>query len=194
MSNTTMNSTVSARRTFLRASALAAGLAFLATATLTPTVATARNGNGTDGVGAKALVGTWRVTVTTFPCANPQATNPPFVSLLTFGDDGSLIETTSSPQFQPGQRSTGHGFWERTGPGAYRVISEAFIQFATNPAPPPPAPALQRGRQRLDQGIQMTSRDSFVSDASVAFFNSTAPNGVAPYFTGCARASGVRFE
>jgi hypothetical protein len=194
MNNTKTNSTVSGRRSFLRVSTLATGLALLATATLTPMVATAKNGNGTDGVGAKALVGTWRVTVTTFPCANPQATNPPFVSLLTFGEDGSLIETTSSPQFQPGQRSTGHGFWERTGPGAYRAISEAFIQFTTNPAPPPPAPALQRGRQQIDQGIQMTSRDSFVSDASVAFFNSTAPNGVAPYFTGCAKATGVRFE
>jgi hypothetical protein len=74
------------------------------------------------------------------------------------------------------------------------VVSEAFIQFATNPAPPPPALALQAGRQRIDQGIQMTSRDSFVSDAGVAFFNSTAANGVAPYFTGCAKATGVRFE
>jgi hypothetical protein len=114
--------------------------------------------------------------------------------LLSFGSDGSLIETTSSGQFQAGQRSTGHGLWERTGPGAYRAVSEAYIQFATNPAPPPPAPALQRGRQRIDQGIQMTSRDSFVADAAVSFFNSTADNGVAPYFTGCARALGVRFE
>ena len=189
-----MNNTMSGRRSFLRVTMAATGVALLAAATLAPTVAAAKNANGTDGVGAKALVGTWRVTVTTFPCANPQATNPPFVSLLTFSDDGSLIETTSSPQFLPGQRSTGHGFWERIGPGAYRVVSEAFIQFATNPAPPPPAPALQRGLQRLDQGIQMQSRDSFVSDASVTFFNSTAPNGVAPYFTGCAKASGVRFE
>ncbi len=66
--------------------------------------------------------------------------------------------------------------------------------FATNPAPPPPAPALQRGRQRIDQGIQMTSRDSFESDASVFFFNSTSDDGVAPYFSGCAKADGVRFE
>ena len=183
-----MNNTMSGRRSFLRATIAATGFALVAASTLAPTVAAAHN-----GAGSKALVGTWRVTVTTFPCANPQAKNPAFVSLLTFGNDGSLIETTSSPQFQPGQRSNGHGFWERIGPGAYRVISEAFIQFATNPAPPPPAPALQRGRQRLDQGIQMTSRDSFVSDASVSFFNSTAPNG-APYFTGCATASGVRFE
>ena len=182
------------RKSFLRMSASATGLALLATASLNPAVANAQGALDTDGVGAKALVGTWRVTVTTYPCANPQATNPPFVSLLTFGKDGSLIETTSSPQFQAGQRSTGHGRWERTGPGAFRAVSEAFIQFATNPPPPPPAPALQRGRQRLDQGIQMTSRDTFVSDAAVAFFDSTAPNGVAPYFTGCARASGVRFE
>jgi len=187
-----MNNTMSGRRSFLRVTMAATGVALLAAATLAPAVAAAKNANGTDGVGAKALVGTWRVTVTTFPCANPQATNRPFVSLLTFSEDGSLIETTSSPQFLPGQRSTGHGFWERIGPGAYRVISEAFIQLASNP--PPPAPALQVGRQRLDQGIQMKSRDSFVSDASVAFFNSTAPNGVAPYFTGCAKASGVRFE
>ena len=189
-----MNNTMSGRRSFLRASMAAAGLALLAGATSAPAIAEAKNASGTGGVGRYALVGTWRVTVTTFPCANPQATNPPFVSLLTFDKDGSLIETTSSPQFQAGQRSTGHGFWERIGPGAYRVISEAFIQFATNPAPPPPAPALQRGLQRLDQGVEMTSLNSFVSDASVAFFSSTAPNGVAPYFTGCAKASGVRFE
>jgi hypothetical protein len=185
--DSTMNSTMSGRRSFLRATIAATGFALVAASTLAPTVAAAHN-----GAGSKALVGTWRVTVTTFPCANPQAKNPAFVSLLTFGNDGSLIETTSSPQFQPGQRSIGHGFWERTGPGAYRVISEAFIQFATTP--PPPAPALQTGRQRLDQGIQMTSRDSFVSDATVAFFAATAPDGVAPYFTGCAKAIGVRFE
>ena len=188
-----MNNTMSGRRSILRVTIAATGFALVAATTLAPTIAAATNANGTVGVGAKALVGTWRVTVTTFPCANPQAQNPAFVSLLTFWHNGSLIETTSSPQFQPGQRSSGHGFWERIGPGAYRVISEAFIQFPTNPAPPPPAPALQRGRQRLDQGIQMTSRDSFVSDASVAFFDGTAPNG-APYFTGCATASGVRFE
>jgi hypothetical protein len=186
-----MNSTMSGRRSFLRVSTVAAGLTLLAAATVNPTMAADQVN---DGVGAKALVGTWRVTVTTFPCANPQAANPAFVSLLTFGKDGSLIETTSSGQFQAGQRSIGHGRWERTGPATFRAVSEAFIMFATNPAPPPPAPALQRGRQRIDQGIQMTSRDSFESDASVFFFNSTSDDGVAPYFSGCAKADGVRFE
>jgi hypothetical protein len=185
-----MNNTMSGRRSFLRTFTLATGLALLAGATLTPAVATA------DGTGAKALVGTWRVTVTTYRNCDPLQPNQPFDSLLTFGEDGSLIETTSSAQFQVGQRSIGHGRWERTGPGSFRAVSEAFIQFTTTAAlpPPPPGPALQRGRQRIDQGIQMTSRDTFESDASVFFFNSTTDNGVAPYITGCARASGVRFE
>jgi len=188
-----MNSTVSGRRSFLRVSTVAAGLALLATAALTPTMADAK---GADGTGAKALVGTWRVTVTTYRNCDPLQPNPSFDSLLTFGEDGSLIETTSSAQFQVGQRSIGHGRWERTGPAAFRAVSEAFIQFATTSSlpPPPPGPALQRGRQRIDQGIQMTSRDTFESDASVFFFGSTSGNGVAPYISGCAKASGVRFE
>lgn len=186
-----MSNTMYGRRSVLRVSTLAAGLVLLGVAAVTPTAAVA---NGNDGLGAKALVGTWRVTVTTFPCANPAATNPAFVSLVTFGEDGSLIEVTSSPQFQAGQRTNGHGRWERTGPGTFRAVSEAFIMFATNPPPPPPAPALQRGRQRIDQGIQMTSRDTFESDASTSFFGSTSDNGVAPYFSGCAKASAVRFE
>ena len=178
----------SGRRSFLRTSMAAAGLALLVSATLAPAVATAGNKGS-----AKALAGTWRVTVTTFNCTT-KIPNPSFVSLLTFGQDGTLIETTSSPQFKPGQRSTGHGLWERTGPGAFRAVSEAYIQFTTDPAPPPPAPTLQRGRQVIDQGIQLTSRNTFVSDASVFFFDGAAPGSTAPYFTGCARAEGIRFE
>lgn len=192
-----MNSNMmSGRRSILRVSMVAAGFALLATGSIAPTTAAAENSGGTDGVGAKALVGTWRVTVTTYRNCDPLQPNPSFDSLLTFGVDGSLIETTSSAQFQVGQRSIGHGRWERTGPGAFRAVSEAFIQFSTSSSlpPPPPGPALQRGRQRIDQGIQMTSRNSFESDASVFFFNSTSDNDVAPYFAGCAKASGVRFE
>jgi hypothetical protein len=191
-----MNSMMSGRRSFLRANTLA-GLVLLAAAAVNPTMAAAKgNDRLNDWLGAKALVGTWHVTVTTYRNCDPLQPNPSFVSLITFGWDGSVIETTSSPQFQPGQRSIGHGRWERTGPGAFRSVGEAFIQFATTSSLPPPAPgpALQRGRQRIDQGLRMTSRDTFESDASVFFFNSTSDNGVAPYLTGCAKASAVRFE
>ncbi len=193
MNNTTINSAMSGRRSFLRAGTLAAALALSVAAAVTPTSAVAK---GNDGVGAKALIGTWRVTVTTYRNCDPLQPNPTFDSLLTFGEDGSLIETTSSAQFQVGQRSIGHGRWERTGPAAFRAVGEAYIMFATTTSlpPPPPGPALQRGRQRIDQGIQMTSRNTFESEASVYFFNSTSDDGVAPYISGCAKASGVRFD
>lgn len=189
-----MNSIMmSGRRSFLRVSTVAA-LVLLTAAAVNPTMAAAK---GNDWLGAKSLVGTWRVTVTTYRNCDPLQPNLPFDSLLTFGWDGSLIETPSSPQFQPGQRSIGHGRWERTGPGAFRAVSEAFIMFTTTASLPPPPPSplqLQRGRQRIEQGIQMKSPDSFEADASIFFFNSTSGNGVAPYFSGCAKASAVRFE
>jgi hypothetical protein len=138
-----------------------------------------------NSIPAKALVGTWRVAITTFNCVT-NVQNPTIASLLTFGSDGSLIETTSSPQFAVGQRTIGHGRWERLGSGAYRAAFEAFIMFPTPNSTPP----LARGRQRVDQGITMTSRDSFTSDASVTFFDTSGT----VLLNGCARASGVRFE
>jgi hypothetical protein len=137
-----------------------------------------------NSIPSKALVGTWRVTITTFNCTT-QAQIATFPSLLTFHDDGTMLEETSSLQFAAGQRTNGHGYWERMGRGAYRAVFEAFIQFDT--AGPPP---LKRGRQRVDQQIVMSSRDAFSSDASVTFFD---PAGTV-LLSGCARASGVRFE
>jgi hypothetical protein len=125
------------------------------------------------------------VTITTYHCST-KVENLTFPSLLTFGADGSLIETTSSPQFAAGQRTIGQGRWERLGPGAYRAVFQAFIVSPLQL----PTGVLARGSQSIDQGIQMTSRDSFVSDATVLFAD---PAGT-PSFTGCARASGVRFE
>ena len=137
-----------------------------------------------NSIPSKALVGTWRVTITTFNCTT-QAQIATFPSLLTFHDDGTMLEETSSLQFAAGQRTNGHGYWERMNRGAYRAVFEAFIQFPT--AGPPP---LQRGRQRVDQQIVMSSRDAFTSDATVTFFDTAGT----VLLNGCARASGVRFE
>ncbi len=173
--------TMTGRLSFLRGSLLAAGLGLMMSIGAATTAAAAPNNNS---IAAKALVGTWRVTITTFNCST-KVENRPFDSLLTFHDDGTMLEETSSGQFAAGQRTNGHGYWERMGKGAYRAVFEAFIMFPT--AGPPP---LQRGRQRVDQGITMTSRDSFTSDAAVTFFNESGT----VLLSGCARASGVRFE
>ena len=60
------------------------------------------------------LKGTWRVEVITYNCKSGQQ-NPPFMSLLTFAEGGTLTGTTSNPVFQPGQRSSEMGYWRRRG-------------------------------------------------------------------------------
>lgn len=132
------------------------------------------------------LSGTWRTTVTTYNC-DTGVENPPFSGFLTFNSDGTTTESTSSLAFQPGQRSAGHGYWERDGRNSYRMVVEAFILFTTSA--PPPAPQLQRGKQRLDAVLKMTGRDSFESVSSgVAFFNASGVE----LNRGCARSVGER--
>jgi hypothetical protein len=167
-------------RTTLRHLVIGLGLGWLV-GMAAPAVASPND----NSIPARALAGTWRVSITTYNCVT-NVQNRPITSLLTFGADGSLIETTSSPQFAAGQRSIGHGRWERLGKGSYRAVFEAFILSATPNSTPP----LQTGYQRVDQGITMTSRDSFTSEASVTFFDTAGT----VLLNGCARASGVRFE
>jgi hypothetical protein len=138
-----------------------------------------------------ALVGTWRVTMTPYICATgvalPQFARP---QLITFGDGGTVVEGSGSPDFQPGQRSPGHGYWERTGPQSFRTVIEAFILF-TSVATPPTPPRYVQGSQRFDHGIEMENADRWSSYASVTFFNSSG-TPVPP--SGCARATAERMR
>ena len=161
-------------------------LALIAAAASAPLTA-----SGWDGRHQAKLEGTWRVTVTTFNCTT-QAAAPPFTSILSFSEGGSMTETTANPAFQPGQRSIGLGNWRRTGWNTYWVTTSAFILFDSPTPPPPPPFVLQflRGGQRIDQGITMTGRDSWTSEANLSL---TRPDG-SEYFFGCARASATRIE
>lgn len=132
------------------------------------------------------IVGTWRVQVTTYDCATGRQ-NPPFASMLTFGEGGTLIETTSSPAFQPGQRSPGHGIWKHLGGHNYSAASEAYILFDS--APHPPAPVFSRGTQRIAQAVEIED-DRFESVASVEF-RDVHGNLLT---SGCANAVGERFK
>jgi hypothetical protein len=168
------------QKTLRHSRACAVAVALLLGAVTAPSQVQAHNGYSSYKLG-----GTWKVVVTTFNCSTLVA-NPSFTSYLTFGADGSLIENTTNPTFQPGQRGPGQGYWERTGRNFYRAVSEAFINFTTTA----PLPPWQRGYQRIDQGIQMTGRDKFESDATVTFFNTAG----AVVLSGCARAVGERME
>jgi hypothetical protein len=134
------------------------------------------------------LTGTWLVQVQQYDCNTEAALGPAFPSFLTFGADRTLIETTANPGFEPGQRSPGHGLWERTRHDGYRAVSQAFIIFSS------PAhntvPAFAVGRQRIEQEITLSAGGTFKSDAQVFF---TDPNGTV-LRSGCASATGARME
>lgn len=132
------------------------------------------------------IVGTWRMTVTIYDCSTG-AERPPFQSMISFAEGGTMTETASNTAFQPGQRSPGHGIWTATGNHAYKFISEAYILFTTEPNPP--APGFQRGVQRLTQSIEVNG-DQLTTDGSVEFFD-VQGNAV---MNGCAKAVGERME
>ena len=137
------------------------------------------------------LAGSWHVTVMLTDCVTGAA-RAPFHSLLTFGVDGTLVETTNNATFKPGQRSPGHGVWRRTGGSSYSAYSDAFIMFSSEPSVAPPAPAFTRGLQRISQTIKIDHQtpDAFTSAASVEFFDE---NGTL-LLKACATATGTRFE
>lgn len=153
--------------------------------------ALADGGKSLDARAPEALVGAWRVKVTPRNCVTgtefPQFSFPSF---LTFAHGGTMLETGNSVNFQPGQRSVGHGYWERTGSGTYHAVIEAHVHFDTkvDPAAPPPLVTYKRGRQRLAQDIQMLDADSWTSLAEVNFYDING-NDVS---AGCAKAEGTR--
>jgi hypothetical protein len=136
---------------------------------------------------AAALVGTWQVQVTTYNCMTG-VENPAFPAYLTFGVNGTLVETTANPAFVAGQRSPGHGSWARTGRNSWRAVSEAFLLFSS--AAHGPFPGFSQGVQRLEQSIEFTAHNRISSEATVQFFDA----GGTLLLSGCARAVGTRFE
>lgn len=137
------------------------------------------------------LVGTWRVTTTPYSCTTGTVF-PQFAraQLITFGDGGTVVEGSGSTDFQPGQRSPGHGYWERTGPQSFDAVIEAFILF-TSVVAPPATPRYVRGMQRFDHGIEMEDADHWSSYATVTFLD-VAGTPVPP--SGCAQATAERMR
>jgi hypothetical protein len=134
------------------------------------------------------LEGSWRVTTTPYNCATGELlTFAAFEEYMTFGAEGTLTETTANPAFEPGQRSPGHGFWERTGPRTYRAVFQAFIEFTSVGTTPP---RYVRGSQRADHGVDVIDANHWQSSAAVSFFD---PSGTL-LAGGCAASAGVRIE
>lgn len=130
-----------------------------------------------------SITGTWRVQVMQFNCLT-KAPLSTFQSLLTFASDGTMTESTTNPALLPGQRTGGHGFWNRLGPTSFSVMTEAFITFNSPTTPP----GLKTGSQKILQTVVVTGPNTFNAAAAVRFFDSTG----ALYLKGCASAVGTR--
>lgn len=138
------------------------------------------------------LEGTWIVKIRPVFCSGPSAGEyvpgtTPFTSHMTFGRGGTLVEATSNPNLGAGKRTSGQGWWERTGQTSYQFAMEAFL---IEPSAP-----YQTGLQRIEQTLELHTNDDWTSTGPVRFFTTFDLNdapGLAPYRGGCARASGVR--
>ena len=140
------------------------------------------------------LEGTWVVSIRPIFCSGPNAGKDvpgivPIKSHYTFGRGGTLVEATSNPNLGVGSRSSGNGWWERTGRTSYQFAMQAFLV-----SPPPP---YLTGIQRIEQTVELHDDNEWSGSGPVGFFETFDLNdapGLEPYRSGCARASGVRMN
>jgi hypothetical protein len=132
--------------------------------------------------GAGRLEGSWTVKVTQHNCETGDPVGNPFLSLLTFSQGGTLLESTSNPMFFPAVRGDGHGVWSATGRQTYRALSTAFITLNGELV------KTQTITQKIEMGADSNTFE--VPSASVVF----VPADGGPTITGCATATGTRIE
>lgn len=136
------------------------------------------------------LVGTWQVEVTQVDCQSGDQLGPPFTSLLTFAQGGTMNEDTENPAFSHGQRGGGQGMWSSTGQSTYAAKSVALIKYTTQPNQKTHDPGFDAGQQTISQNITFNDQTGqWSSTASVTFADM---NGNV-YRQGCATASAAPF-
>ncbi len=136
------------------------------------------------------LIGTWSVQVIQVDCQSGTALGPPFSSLLTFADGGTMAEDTRNPVFGPGQRGGGQGLWRFPGHFHYRAKSVAYIKYTTQPDPETHNPGFEAGQQTITQDITFNPQTKqWSSTAAVVFTDTTG----SVYRQGCAIANAREF-
>ncbi len=136
------------------------------------------------------LVGTWQVQVTQVDCQSGNPLGPPFTSLLTFAQGGTMNEDTSNPAFGHGQRGGGQGMWTNSGQSTYSAKSVAFIKYTTQPNQKTHDPGFEAGQQTISQNITFDDQSGqWISTASVTFTDANSN----VYRHGCAIASAAPF-
>jgi hypothetical protein len=137
----------------------------------------------------RSIEGVWGMSITIRDCATSAPVGPPFRSILTFHQGGTISESPANPGLVPGQRSPGHGVWTETGPATYSSKFLALILFDTPPNPPL-SPGFLAGWQVGTQTATLTGADTLTTTGQVQFYDLNRQL----YRTICAGASGERFK
>ena len=157
---------------------------------------------GSTGIASESregLEGTWNVQVTLRDCATNAPLGPPFNSLVSFHEGGTLSESAASLAFAPGQRSPGHGTWTREGRRTFLQRIVALIVFDTPanlPGTPgfnpslPISPGFFVGWVTVTHKLKLTDGDHATSAGTNEFYKSDGT----VYRTGCSTAIAQRFE
>ena len=143
------------------------------------------------------IQGTWLVTVTQNDCSTGHLIAA-FPSILTFAEDGTMVEDTANLAFDPGQRGDGQGFWRYKGNHTFVAKSIALIKRDTLNPKAPPAPVFWQGTQTITQTIEFSPGDSdkwSTSEVTVEFIRDSTHMPYAPSSVkACLSATAVRFE
>jgi hypothetical protein len=122
-----------------------------------------------------------------------------FTSIVTFHRGGTLTESTGSVAFEPGQRTEGHGAWERVGRISFSQHVIALLRFDSPPNLPgtptfdpnkPISPGFSAGWQTISHRVRLTGADTFESSGTTEFFDANGQS----YRPGCSTAVGRRVE
>lgn len=143
-------------------------------------------------------VGTWGILVQVRNCQSEAAIGLPFLSLITLHSGGTLGETSGAEAaFAVGQRSSGHGVWEKTSRQVYDLRLISLVLFETGPNLPgspgfnpalPVGPGFFKGWDTVTQTVRFTDADHFTSTGASAFFKEDGTL----YREGCSTAVGQR--
>ena len=125
---------------------------------------------------AASPVGTWAIEVQVRNCQSQAAIGMPFLALMTFHNGGTLSESSGAEAaFAIGQRSPGHGTWEKIGRQAYAVRAISLVLFETGPNLPgtpafnpslPIGPGFFKGWDTIAQTVRFSDSDHFTASGT----------------------------
>ncbi len=134
-----------------------------------------------QSMGNDRIIDVWLTQVTPRNCLTGESVAPPFNSMLTLNQGGTMAEYGANPNTP--YRSPGHGLWTRErGRNNY---SMAFTFFPLNPA------GIPIGRIRVEQDVHLGNGPNEMESYGGFVLRDFDGNVLA---TGCTTATGRRFN